>query len=137
MNKAEILATLENKSSKVMQIYASSCLRHYCDFKNISHPAITKLLEHLDSMPTTSNLSEWDAQGAQLDLNGRGDPIPQNIKSNLSSNDLDEFSALVDSVVEVGIVDLYGAQTVLPLRCLDKAMQILEQNAISLPARAK
>ncbi|MNH42948.1 hypothetical protein D3C79_1047480 [compost metagenome] len=57
-------------------------------------------------MPTSSNLSEWDTQGAQLDLNGRGDPIPQNIKSNLSSNDLDEFSALVDSVVEVGIVDL-------------------------------
>ncbi|MFK5668753.1 hypothetical protein ACI2OW_23000 [Pseudomonas shirazica] len=137
MNRAEILATLENKSSKAMQTYASSCLRNYCELKKISHPAITKLLEHLDSMPTTSNLSEWDAQGAQLDLNGRGDPIPQNIKSNLSSNDLDEFSILVDSVVEVGIVDLYGAQTGLPLILLDKAMQILDQNAISLPALTK
>ena len=34
----------------------------------------------------------------------------------MSGDDLNEFENLVDSVVEVGIVDLYGEKTNLPLK---------------------
>ncbi len=40
---------------------------------------------------------------------------------------------MVDSVVEVGIVDLYGEKTALPIKFLDKVMQILERNRLPLP----
>jgi hypothetical protein len=137
MNRSELLAELANDSPMSKQLYASSCLRYYCEFKGISHYAITNLLNHLDEISTSHNLAEWDARGALLDLNGRGDPIPESLKSALSSEGLNEFATLVDSVVEVGIVDLYGAKTDLPLKFLDKVMQILEKNEIPLPLLAK
>lgn len=81
--------------------------------------------------------NEFDTQCAEVTaINGRGDPIPESPNSVPSSGDLSELARLVDSVIEVGIVDLYDAQTDLPLRFLDKAMQTLERNAIPLPALA-
>ncbi|WP_208456085.1 hypothetical protein [Burkholderia ubonensis] len=117
-----------------MQRYASSCLRRYCEVKGLSHPAVDALLAHLDSIATSRDLAEWERKGALLDLNGRGDPIPADITFALSEEERSAFAELVESVVEVGIVDLYGAKTDLPLRFLDKAMRILERNGIPLPA---
>ncbi|WP_157654507.1 hypothetical protein [Burkholderia ubonensis] len=133
MNRTDLLKKLASCSSEDKQLYASLCLRRYCESKGISHPAIDALLDHLNSMASSRSLAEWDSQGALLDLNGRGDPIPDGIKDMLSSDDLIEFSNLVDSVVEVGIIDLYGEKTDLPLRFLDKVMCILERNDIYIP----
>lgn len=137
MKKSEITEDLKNSSSAAIQIYASLCLRRYCELKKISHIAVTELLGHLDSIPESSGLSDWDARGAQLDLNGRGDPIPENLRLSLPNDDLYEFSSLVDSVVEVGIVDLYGASTDLPLKFLDSVLQVLERNSVPFPALNK
>ncbi|WP_198432455.1 hypothetical protein [Burkholderia ubonensis] len=134
MNGHEILAKLAGHSPAAMQRYASSCLRRYCEVKGLSHPAVDALLAHLDSIATSRDLAEWERKGAWLDLNGRGDPIPADITFALSEAERSAFAELVESVVEVGIVDLYGAKTDLPLRFLDKAMRILERNGIPLPA---
>ncbi|WP_198294261.1 hypothetical protein [Burkholderia ubonensis] len=134
MNGHEILAKLAGHSPAAMQRYASSCLRRYCEVKGLSHPAVDALLAHLDSIATSRDLAEWERKGAWLDLNGRGDPIPADITFALSAEERSAFAELVESVVEVGIVDLYGAKTDLPLRLLDKAMRILERNGIPLPA---
>ncbi|EMN5131464.1 hypothetical protein LGM58_21580 [Burkholderia contaminans] len=134
MDRVKLLEKLESCPSEGKQLYASLCLRRYCEAKGISHPAIDALLNHLDSIVSSRSLVEWDSRGALLDLNGRGDPMPDDLKDALSSSDLiNEFSNLVDSVVEVGIVDLYGEKTDLPLRFLDRAMSILDRNGISLP----
>lgn len=115
------------------RLYASSCLRNYCDLLGISHPAISELLNHLDSITSGQSVADWDEKGALLDLNGRGDPIPESLRSMMSGDDLSDFENLVDSVVEVGIVDLYGAKTDLPLKFLAKAMLILEKRGVPLP----
>ncbi|EMD9442996.1 hypothetical protein VXE32_007078 [Burkholderia cepacia] len=133
MNRDELLVKLTDCSSEGKQLYASSCLRCYCDLMRISHPAISELLDHLDSIASGKSLAEWDAKGALLDLNGRGDPIPASLGSMMSADDLNEFENLVDSVVEVGIVDLYGEKTSLPLKFLDKAMLVLERRGFPLP----
>ncbi|RQQ02771.1 hypothetical protein DF107_35275 [Burkholderia stagnalis] len=133
MNRDELLVKLAGCSSEDKQLYASSCLRRYCELMGISHPAISELLDHLDSIASGKSLAEWDAKGALLDLNGRGDPIPVSLRSMMSGDDLIEFENLVDSVVEVGIVDLYGAKTNLPLKFLDKAMLVLERRGLPLP----
>lgn len=134
MNKSDILAWLEKINTLVeLQMYATSCLRQYCKLKKISHPSLTDLLDHLDSISTSSSLSEWNTRGAQLELNGRGDPPPITLKSSLPPVELDELCMLVDCVVEVGIIDLYGAKTDLPLRFLGNIIQILERNTIPLP----
>jgi hypothetical protein len=133
LTRNEFMTRLAGASIESRQLYASSCLRQYCEFKNILHPAITALLDHLDAIATCKSVAEWNHEGALLELSGRGDSIPKSLQSLVSVDDLSEFSALVDSVVEVGLVDLYGAQTNLPLKFLNKALQVLEKNSIPFP----
>jgi len=134
MNKIDILAWLEKNNTLVeLQMYATSCLRQHCKLKKISHPSLTNLMNHLDSISTTSSLSEWNTRGAQLELNGRGDPPPITLKSSLSPVQIDELCMLVDCVVEVGIMDLYGTKTDLSLKFLGNIIQILEHNTVPLP----
>ncbi len=59
--------------------------------------------------------------------------MPLELESKLDPDDKEDFMVLVDSVVEVGIVDLYGAPTDMPFRFLKKAMDILRKNDIPLP----
>ncbi|WP_423367745.1 hypothetical protein [Burkholderia sp. LMG 32019] len=136
VNGNECLASLAGSSPVGMQVYASSCLRRYCDAKGVSHVAIDALLAHLDAVAGARSLPEWERKGALLELNGRGDPVPAAIESVLPDGESQTFAALVEAVVEVGIVDLYGANTDLPLAFLRKAIAVLEQSGIPLPPRA-
>ncbi|WP_175814594.1 hypothetical protein [Burkholderia diffusa] len=133
MDKDEILNELAGRSLQQRQRYASLCLRRYCEAKKISHSSVDRLLSHLDAVETFASLSAWDAEGACLDLNGRGDPIPHELEVSIPKDERLEFRTMVDSVVEVGIVDLYGEKTALPIKFLDKVMQILERNRLPLP----
>ncbi|NTX49337.1 hypothetical protein HT749_38800 [Burkholderia cepacia] len=133
VNGNECLARLAGVSPVAMQVYASSCLRRYCDAKGVSHAAIDALLAHLDAVAGARSLPEWERQGALLELNGRGEPVPVAIESALPDGELQTFAALVEAVVEVGIVDLYGAGTDLPLVFLRKTIAVLEQSGIPLP----
>lgn len=133
MDKIEILGKLSKLSLRERQVYASECLRRYCEIKRISHCSIIELLNHLESITGSESLAKWDAHGAMLPLNGRGDPLPEDLESTLSEFNKQEFVTLVDSVVEVGIIDLYGAQSELPLKFLKKILDILEINNISFP----
>jgi hypothetical protein len=110
----------------------ASILRSEAYFPS-SHQAINDLLDHLDAIATTGSLAEWDARGSVLPLNGRGDPLPKEVENILRADEKREFMEMVDSVVEVGIVDLYGSSTNLPLNFLNKSMRILEDSRIPLP----
>lgn len=134
MDRTKILSEFKNLPVSEIQRYGSSCLRAFCAEKKISHPAIIDLLDHLESMHFSQNLPEWDRLGALLELNGRGDEIPADLEEILIKNKATDLTALVDSVVEIGIVDLYGGRTNLPIEFLDRAMTILEKNKIQLPA---
>lgn len=133
MDKSEILSKFKSLSVPEIQLYGSSCIREFCAKKEISHPAIFELLDHLESMRSSQNLPEWDNKGALLKLNGRGDDIPVDLEEILIQKKATDLTALVDSVVEIGIVDLYGGRTNLPIEFLERAMTILEQNKIQLP----
>lgn len=131
----DLIEELEKLRGRDLQLYAAACLRDYCEIKAIHHIAIDELLEHLMAYPTASPISNWQQQGALLALNGRGDELPQSLAAQVKANDLQEFSTLVDSAVEVGIVDLYGAHTESPLQFLLKMLRIFEKNRFNLPAR--
>ncbi|BBA37998.1 MULTISPECIES: hypothetical protein [Burkholderia] len=133
VNGKELLERLAMLSPVGMQVYASSCLRRYCDANGFSHAAIDALLAHLDSIAVAGSLPEWECSGALLELNGRGDPVPAGIESALPEGELQRFMTLVEAVVEVGIVDLYGTRTDQPLAFLRKTIAVLEQGEIPLP----
>lgn len=115
------------------QVFAAKCFSKYCEEKRIVHHSIDKLIDHLMSIENFENVIEWERKGAQLELCGRGDEIPKSVNSILSSKNKNYFIELLDSVVEVGIVDMYGAETEEPTLFLKKCITILKKNNVPIP----
>lgn len=130
-------ANTDNLSSRCsvrdLQLYAAACLEAYCLSKGIAHPAVDDLIKHLEDYPEKDRLLAWDGAGAQLALNGRGDDLPPSLVALIAPEDIEAFSSIVDSAVEVGMVDLYGGATDLPVIFLGKITAILRRNLIDLP----
>lgn len=130
---SEISSELSKLSPRDLQLYASKLLEAYCKAKSFQHTAINDLVAHLNNYPEDRNLSEWEKMGALLPLNGRGDDMPSDLSESIPSQDFEDFCQIVDSAVEVGIVDLYGAPTDLPVKFIEKISLILSRNKINLP----
>jgi len=124
---------LQGMTTKEKQVFAAKCFSKYCEEKGIVHPSIDALIEHLMSIATFENIVDGERKGAQLELAGRGDEIPKSLDSILALEDKSFFIELVDCVVEVGIVDMYGAATAESTFFLKKCIALLEQNKVTLP----
>ncbi len=116
-----------------LQLYAAACLEAYCLRQGIAHPAVDDLIKHLEGYPEKDRLLAWERAGAQLALNGRGDDLPASLVALIAPEDIETFSSIVDSAVEVGMVDLYGGATDLPVIFMGKIIAILRRNLIDLP----
>lgn len=130
VNRNSLLMTATTQD---LQRYAADCLDRYCQSKNICHPAVDELLSHLRSMGACENLAVWENNGACLALNGRGDDMPQDLHESLTHETADTLAKLVGYVVEVGLADMYGAASELPLAFVKRAVSILEEGSIGLP----
>lgn len=130
---SDFLKEIAILSPRALQIYASKCLQFYCKAKLIRHRSIDELIAHLNNYPESDGLVDWERKGALLSLNGRGDDIPQDLALSIPPHDAEEFSYVVDSAVEVGIVDMHGTRTELPVKFIEKIALILTRNNIALP----
>lgn len=119
----------------LMQHEAAACLARYARVHHIDHPGLDALIAHLRAYPdadATLSLSQWDQIGSQLQIRGRGDPLPAPLLSQIAPDKHTALEQLVDACVEVGIVDLYGARTDLPAQMLARAKAILQECASDL-----
>lgn len=124
---------ISQMTTKQKQVYAAKCFSKYCEEKGIINQSINELIDHLISIENWENIVDWENKGAQLELAGRGDEIPESIDYLISIKDKSSFSELLESVVEVGITDMYGAETEDPTLYLKKCIAILEKNKITIP----
>ena len=115
------------------QVYAAKCLYTYCGHFNIVDDSIDTLIEHLYAIKVVDDLSKWESIGAKLELTGRGDPLPDLLLTRIPKERLAEFSLLHEYVVEVGLADMYGADSKQPFEYLLKCIEILQKNTIALP----
>lgn len=133
MTEADTDRALTGCSVRDLQLYAAGCLAAYCTGKGLAHPSIDDLLKHLKAYPEHDHLLAWEKAGALLALNGRGDDLPQELVALMSSQDIEAFSSIVDSAVEVGIVDLYGDSTDVPASFVQNIRSMLRRNGIDVP----
>ena len=127
------IKNLKLLNTKEKQIFATKCFSKYCVEKEIFHQYIDELIIHLLSIQNTKNLPFWEGEGAKLMLNGRGDEFPKEIELILETKDKKTFLEILESTVEVGLVDMYGAETNQPEFYLKKCLSILSKNNISIP----
>ncbi|MET3493396.1 hypothetical protein [Variovorax boronicumulans] len=121
-----------NSSRIGRQLYGVACLEAFVKKFDIEHPSINALLLHLRALEG-SDFTTWEREGASLSLNGRGDMPPADLLKNLPKGLEQDFLSLVDSVVEIGIVEAYGEESALPLNFLQKAVEILSSHKVPLP----
>ena len=130
---SELNIILRKLSTQEKQIYAAKCLENYCIHLKIDDESVDCLIEHLYAMKESTNLPKWESIGAKLSLTGRGDPLPISLLEKIPKHKLMEFSSLVDNCVEVGLSDMYGADTENPYQYLMKCIEILMSEKIDLP----
>lgn len=116
------------------QAYAAICLWVFCAHLKIHHDSITKLLTHLVNMLTADSLPKWEQEGLDLEIVGRGEPLPSNVKAVVPKEHLEVFSSFIESCIEVGIVDMYGESTELPSQFLEECVNVLKAFEISIPS---
>ncbi|EPL06502.1 hypothetical protein [Pseudomonas sp. CF161] len=133
MTDADTDRALSGCSVRDLQLYAAGCLEAYCTGKGLRHPSIDDLLKHLRAYPQHDHLLAWERAGALLAVNGRGDDLPQELVAVMLPQDIEAFSSIVDSAVEVGIVDLYGDSTHLPASFVRNIRSMLRRNGIDVP----
>ncbi len=120
-------------NTRQKQVYAAACLWLFCVRLKIQHDSITKLCVHLVNMLTASSLPDWEQEGLELEIIGRGDPLPNDVEAVVPQEHIEAFSSLVESCVEVGIVDMYGESTEQPGNFLEKCVNMLELAGVSVP----
>lgn len=120
-------------STRELQAYGAACLARFCADKGIDSPHVCDLVGHLVDVLTTDNLPAWESAGARLALAGRGDPLPSELREAIGDEISDEFERLVSLVVEIGLVDMYGASTDEPLEMLTRALDLLQRCGVRAP----
>lgn len=128
---------INNISIREKQAYAALCLAKFCGEKGLYHQDIKKLIEYLLSLLIKENIVSWEQEGSGLSLSGRGDPIPNDLQNMIGDNNQEVFHNLVESVVEVGLSDMYGNFTQDPLKYTLKCIKILEENRVIPPNISK
>lgn len=120
-------------STREKQVYGALCLRRFCLAKGVKHPYIDELIEHLLSILITRELDMWESHGSVLELSGRGDPIPKAIETLLVDDVREDFTRMVDYVVEIAMSDMYSESSMEPLNYLLRCQAILDANGIGRP----
>ncbi|MEM7351022.1 MAG: hypothetical protein AAF657_09470 [Acidobacteriota bacterium] len=116
-----------------MQACGAACLAKFCSEKGIGSTNVDGLIEHLLLLLACTDLPAWESSGAGLELSGRGDPLPDSLVNSLTPDLARDFQRLIESVVEIGLVDMYGAVTDLPAKFLAESQRLLESNGVQPP----
>jgi hypothetical protein len=122
--------------TRALQAYAALCLVGFCRAKAIRDSTINALVEHLLRLLVEDDLPDWERRGARLELSGRGDAPPPRLLQKLPVDLHGDFAKLVENVVEVGIVNMYGACTSHPADFVLKCVRLLQKHGVLVPDAA-
>jgi len=114
------------------QVLAAKCLSAFCQHENISHIYIEQFMAYLYAIDV-ENLPQWEQEGGELKLNGRGDLLPDEISQLLNARNKPSFVNLLNAVAEVGLADMYGATTNSADLYLEKCFKILKEHSVAIP----
>jgi len=118
-----------------MQRQAADCLADYAEANRLDHAGLDALIAHLRAYPDAGDpmaLPSWDRAGSQLQIAGRGDPLPASLLVQIATEKHDELNDLICLCVEVGTADLYGGPTDIPDQMLAK-VQTIQPHGMSQP----
>jgi hypothetical protein len=127
-----IFMNFSDKNNREKQGIGAICILLFCNRYSIFYKGISELVEHLFSMLTSENLPEWNKNGLKIEIVARGDSLPNELDVLININLKKDFFEMVDNVVEIGIIDMFGNDTNYPSVFLNKTLSILKKHNINL-----
>jgi len=124
-------------SNRVMQAYGAACIVKFCAARCIRSVHVDQLVKYLLKLLSSDNIPEWESAGSVLELSGRENVLPEAVADRLTAHDRVAFLRILESVAEIGIVDMYGADTNGPTQALCEATRILSSCGIEAPSIAE
>lgn len=106
------------------------CILCFCKQNNIKYFGVLELSNHLLNLLINEDLANWNDNGLNLKIIGRGEPFPEELNTLLPHNIKDIFYNLIDNVIEIGLIDLFGELTDYPNIFLSNALDILKEQKI-------
>ncbi len=91
------------------------------------------IVNNLYAIKLSDDLNRWERIGSKLEITGRGDPLPESLLTKISKEKIIEFEQLLMDVVEVGLADMYAAESDKPFKYLLKCINVLQKYSIPLP----
>ena len=99
MSSSELVSKL---SIRARQAIGAIALHEYCAKFGVLTQEIRMLVDHQFSVLIAHHLPSWEAEGARLPINGRGDPLPADIEDfNPSKNS--GLLKMIDFSTEIGL----------------------------------
>jgi hypothetical protein len=125
-------AALGELSTRELQAYGALCLANFCGAAGIRHRVIAELIVHLVSLLSADKLPDWEVAAARLHL--AGDALPSDVVRDVPANLIADFNAMVESAIEIGVIDMYGAPTQMPRRFALRCREILDKHGYEAPS---
>lgn len=119
-------------SIREKQAIGAICILAFCRKYKIKHKGIFELSDHLLNLLVSNDLSIWNEAGLNIDIIGRGEPFTYELQNFLSNEIRSILYNLIDNVVEIGIIDLFGGLTSSPGFFLNQAISILKNHGVVL-----
>jgi hypothetical protein len=126
--------SMEDLSTRELQAYGAACLAKYCAAKGIHSQHVEWLVDHLLLVLVATRRSAWETAGTMFELAGRGEPLPPDLEERIPASERTRFERLVGSVVEIGLVDMNGAEADRPLKLTREARELLEAANVEPPS---
>lgn len=123
---------LQHIGNRQKQAVGALALLRFCEEYSIHYKGIKELIDHLFQILISDDLPNWEAEGLKLEIIGRGEPLPKKLDSILNLKIVEDFYRLIDNVIEIGIIDLYGANTNAPYDYMCKTLDILAKHNINV-----
>lgn len=114
------------------QVLGAICIITFCEKYKINHKSIDELFNHLIDILICESLSTWNSKGVSIDIVGRGDALSEELNILISPKIKCDFYELIDNVIEIGIIDLFGDFTNYPNQFLKNTFTILKKHNIMI-----
>jgi hypothetical protein len=96
-------------SVRSQQAIGAALIERFCFNHQIFSDAVSAFITHQWDLATVVDIPAWDKAGAELKVNGRGDPLPGILIEELGSERAFGLARICECVAEIALSQLYGA----------------------------
>jgi hypothetical protein len=117
------------------QCVAVTCLERFCNKFNVSHPEISRFVDHVWKVAQVdpSTWGKWEDGFSQLAISGLGDPWPEEVLAGVPQAVRQALQNLVVHVLDTSASTWYGEALAATRRELQEVLVLCRSHEVEIP----